>query len=33
MGTGVMASMLGVMTSDDAYYRGVLKEDHKDTLA
>jgi hypothetical protein len=33
LGTGVMASMLSVMTSGAAYYRGVLKEEHKETQA
>lgn len=33
LGTGVMASMLSVMTSGEAYYRGVLKEEHKETPA
>jgi hypothetical protein len=33
LGTGVMASMLSVMTSGDVYYRGVLKEEHKETQA
>jgi hypothetical protein len=33
VGTGVMASMLSVLTSGAAYYRGVLKEEHKETPA